>query len=71
MTETQSKYITPGSHNMSIPTREEFHRYASDILSKESFNTQYPNGHVIENIARSLRWTTSHTSHNYFNLKRK
>ena len=30
MTETQSHYTTPGNHNLRIPSREEFHRYASD-----------------------------------------
>ena len=57
MTETQSHYTTPGSHNLKTPSREEFHRYASDTLSEADFCTDYPTEYTVNKIASSLRWT--------------
>ena len=71
MTETQTHYITPGSYNLKIPSRNDFHHFASDILSEASFVTDHPNGHVIENIAASLRWTLAHKSQTHFVLYAK
>ena len=61
MTEIQSHYITPGSHNLKTPSREEFHRYAVDILSDADFCTDYPTGYTISKIASSLRWTKNNS----------
>ena len=66
MTETQSHYMTPGSHNLKIPSREEFHRYASDILSEADFCTDYPTGYTVSKIASSLRWTLSNSKQKNF-----
>lgn len=60
MTETQS-YTIPGSHNVQIPTKEEFHRYAMNLLHEEDFSTSYPSEHVAQNIASSFRWTKSNS----------
>ena len=57
MTETQSHYTTPGNHNLKTPSREEFHRYASDTLSEADFCTDYPTEYTVNKIASSLRWT--------------
>ena len=57
MTETHTHYTTPGNHNLRIPSREEFHRYASDTLSEADFCTDYPTEYAINKIASSLRWT--------------
>ena len=57
MTETQSYYTTPGNHNLKIPSRQEFHRYATNLLSESDFCTDYPSEHTINKIASSLRWT--------------
>ena len=61
MTETQSHYITPGNHNLHIPSRDEFHRYATDKLTDFAFCTDYPSapGSTADRIAKSLRWTVS------------
>lgn len=61
MAETQSRYMTPGNHNLKIPSREEFHRYASDILSEADFCTDYPTGYTVNKIASSLRWTLNNS----------
>lgn len=57
MTETRLHYTTPGNHNLKIPSREEFHRYASNVLSESDFCTYYPTGYTANKIASSLRWT--------------
>lgn len=57
MTETQSHYQIPGSHNMAIPSRDEFHRYAVEKLAASDFSADHPSGYLIGKIARSLRWT--------------
>lgn len=66
MTETQSHYMTPGNHNLEIPSREEFHKYASDILSEADFCTDYPTGYTVSKIASSLRWTANNSKQKIF-----
>lgn len=61
MTEIQSHYTTPGSHNLKTPSRDEFHRYASDLLSETDFCTDYPAGYIAGKIASSLRWTINNS----------
>lgn len=63
MTEVQSHYITPGNHNLKVPSREEFHRYASDLLFDADFCTDYPTGYTVDKVASSLRWTISNSRH--------
>lgn len=71
MTETQSHYMTPGNHNLKIPSKEAFHRYASDLLSKADFCTDYPTGYTVSKIASSLRWTLNNSKQkNLGGLKR-
>lgn len=57
MTETHTHYTTPGSHNLKTPSREEFHRYASNLLSVSDFCTDYPTEYTVNKISSSLRWT--------------
>ena len=55
----KTKNYTQKHNTLHIPTREEFHRYASNTLSKEDFCTDYP-GYVacqIDKVASSIRWT--------------
>lgn len=49
-------------HNtLHIPSREEFHRYASNTLSEADFCTDYPGreGCQINKTSSALRWTIS------------
>lgn len=49
-------------HNtLHIPSREEFHRYASNTLSEADFCTDYPGreGYQINKTSSALRWTIS------------
>ena len=34
------------SHELNIPTREEFHRYAGNLLTPDDFNTTYSNNSI-------------------------
>lgn len=49
-------------HNtLHIPTREEFHRYASNTLSESDFCTDYPGlpSYQVNKTASAIRWTIS------------
>ena len=71
MTETQSHYATPGSHNFKTPSRDEFHRYASDLLSETDFCTDYPAGYIAGKIASSLRWTINNSKQKNWGERKK
>lgn len=51
-------YYTGGTFP-AVPTREEFHRYASNIISINDFGTDYPTfpGYNIDLAASSIKWT--------------
>lgn len=53
---TKTTY-TNKSSNLKIPTREEFHRYASNELSLGDFCTNYSSGYQIDRVAQAIRWT--------------
>lgn len=52
MTETQR-------NTLRIPTREEFHRYTSNLLTNSDFNTDYFSDPYfqINRVASALNWT--------------
>lgn len=54
---TNKNYYTSSNYVGRIPTREEFHRYASNELSLGDFCTNHPSGYQIERVAQSIRWT--------------
>lgn len=57
MTEGKTKIEQLPINRNPIPTREEFHRYATDILSEADFCTNYPTGYTIDKTAKSIAWT--------------
>lgn len=63
MTETKTKknYTTPGSHNLQIPAKNHFLRYACEILAESGadFCTNHAGrpGMVVDKIASSISWT--------------
>lgn len=59
MTEHVESYTKTKTHEFRIPTREEFHRYAVEILTEYDFNTTYPSipGYTVDRIASSIQWT--------------
>lgn len=57
MTEAISHYTTPGSHNLKIPSRDEFHRFAMNKLTQADFMDDKPTGFVIDRISQSTHWS--------------
>lgn len=70
MTEHSTDYTTTKPHELRIPTREEFHRYAIDIIYEGDFCTNHPTppGYVADKIASSIRWTEKMTQQNKWKL---
>ena len=57
--DSNKKYITKSNNHTTLPvySREEFHRYASNLLSEADFCTEYPSGWQIKQCASALGWT--------------
>ena len=55
----KTKNYTQKHNTLHIPTREEFHRYASNVINEEDFCTDYPGraGYKVNVTASALRWT--------------
>ena len=54
---TNRNYYTSSNYVSTAPTREEFHRYASNIININDFETDHSNGIQIEKVAISINWT--------------
>lgn len=56
---TENNYFYAPHNRAPLPSRQEQHRYASDVLSERDFCTEYPGlpGIKVSKIASSLRWT--------------
>lgn len=54
--ENLTTYV-PNNGNLRIPSKEEFHKYTSNILSDSDFCTEYPTGYTIDAIANSIHLT--------------
>lgn len=51
-------------HNQSrLPSREELHRYPSNLISLADFDTTRPTGHAIDKTANAIRWIPSGMSY--------
>lgn len=69
----ETKNYTQKHNTLHIPTREEFHRYASNTLSEEDFCTDYHGytGYQINKVASAIRWTKNNTRKHDYSIKRK
>ena len=67
----KTKNYTQKHNTLHIPTREEFHRYALNVINEEDFCTDYPGyaGYQINKVAPAIRWTVSRKN-NYSLSKR-
>lgn len=52
---TKNTYVTPGSHNSNIPTRKEFHREFTGVLTVNDFCTDYPSGRKMQHTQVELQ----------------
>lgn len=50
---TSSNYATINP----IPTRDEFHKYTSNLISISDFETDHSNGIQVEKVLSSINWT--------------
>jgi hypothetical protein len=59
MTNTKKRYFTSllSNDNLRIPTREEFHRYASNLLTEGDFCTEHSSGYQVSRVANALDWS--------------
>lgn len=64
MTETQR-------NTLRIPSREEFHRYASNLLSNSDFNTDYFSDPYFQTnrVASALNWTVKNSTVKNYRFK--
>lgn len=66
MTETQR-------NTLRVPSREEFHRYTSNILTEWDFCTDFPpflSGGQADRIASAMRWTQANAYGRTYNYKK-
>lgn len=65
-------YYTSSNYANTIPSREEFNRYASNLLSEGDFCTNYPSGYQVNRVAESISWTLSNEKkrNNNYSYKR-
>lgn len=61
-----STYVTPGSHNLQIPNRSEFHKYLIENITVGDFSTG--GGTKIKKIAHAINW--SKAMHNKYYVKK-
>ena len=69
---TNRNYYTSSNYATPIPTREEFHRFASNELSEGDFCTNYSSGYQVNKVASAIAWTYSNEKkrNNNYNYKR-
>ena len=55
---TNKNYYTNKNYDTkNTPSNEDFHHFASNILSECDFCTNYNSGIQIDKVVQSLRWT--------------
>lgn len=65
-TTTSAKIVTNTQfpHTQSLlPSREELHRYPSNLITVADFDTTRPTGHAIDKTANAIRWIPSGMSY--------
>ena len=64
--------IDETSNTLTIPTREEFHRYASNVLNENDFCTDYlgSSGYQVNRVAQSLRWSVTNRNYDQYFIRR-
>lgn len=50
-------YLSSNYVSSNIPTREEFHRFASNELSLGDFCTNYSSGYQVNRVFKAIKWT--------------
>lgn len=50
----RTNYVTPGSHNYVVPSREEFHKFFPNNLDIFDYCTNYPNRKQVHKVASAI-----------------
>lgn len=62
MTVTKNYYTSSNYETIKpIPSREEFHKFASNLLADGDFCTEYASGYQINRVAQAIDWTIKKT----------
>lgn len=61
---TTKNYYTSSNYAATIPTREEFHQFASNIISIADFDTDHSNGLQTGKVDSAIKWTIKHNKKN-------
>ena len=54
---TNKNYYTSSNYAGRIPNREEFHRYASNLITEADFDTDHSNGIQAAKVFSAIHWT--------------
>ena len=59
-------------NTLRIPSREEFHRYASNLLTNSDFNTDYFSDPYFQTnrVVSALNWTQKNSNTRNYNYKK-
>ncbi len=57
---TKTNILTKSYKTLHIPSRQEFHRYASNLISQEDFSTVHPNN-AVSRTFNAIHWTIGHS----------
>ena len=68
---TNRNYYTSSNYATTIPSREIFHRYASNVITISDFETYHSNGIQTEKVSMSINWTIKNASKRFDCAKKK
>lgn len=61
MTNNRNYYLS-SNYATTIPSREEFHKFANNTISLSDFETYHTNGIQIEKVDSAIKWTIKNTN---------
>lgn len=64
MTNNRNYYTTSSNYASTIPSRDEFHKYASNLITISDFETDHTNELQISKVDTALRWTIKNRKSN-------
>ena len=70
---TNRNYYTGTDYDSKpIPSREEFHRYTSNLITESDFDTDHTNKVQVEKVDSAIKWTIKNSKEKkVYNFKSK
>lgn len=53
-------YYTSSNYATTIPSRDEFHRFASNLITLSDFDIDHTNKVQIDKVDNAIKWTIKH-----------